>query len=61
VANWKGFAVIMSWEGEKGLGWRAGRVGGHHELGGEQRTGLDLFHAGDRHHLVSDKFIIKKV
>jgi hypothetical protein len=29
----------VSWEGERGLGWPAGGVGGHCELGGERGLG----------------------
>ncbi len=36
----EGLVVIVSWEGERGLGWHSGGVGSHCELGGEERTGL---------------------
>jgi hypothetical protein len=33
----------VSWERKRGLGWCAGRIGGHCELGGVEGAGMDLF------------------
>jgi hypothetical protein len=46
VACWRG-AVIMSWEGERGLGWPAGGIGSHYDLrGGEGAGGVACWRRG---------------
>jgi hypothetical protein len=41
----EGLAVIVSWEGERGLGWHAGGVGGHCELGRKKENRKSFFAA----------------